>query len=106
MATKKLSKEKVSARKEALREEYATVIRETIKTEKLLRRLEAYALGETLAGKPVKLSAGEIKAMEILFDKTLPNLASVKHEVDAKQVVFLIDTQADGNPNNQVSATG
>lgn len=88
-------KTSISARREKLRQEAADATRERIKTSKLLDRLQAFALGEKIDGKAVKLSPSEIKAMEILFDKTLPNLASIKHEVEAKQVTFLIDTQPD-----------
>lgn len=102
MATKRTAKPSLSARREALREEHAEAVREKIQTTQILNRLQDYALGN----KKVKLSGGELKAIEMLLDKTLPNLASIKHEVEAKQVVFLIDTQVDGNPNNSVSATG
>lgn len=100
MATKKTAKPSLSARREALREEHAEAVREKIQTTQLLNRLQAYALGD----KKVKLTGSELKAIEMLLDKTLPNLASIKHEVEAKQVVFLIDTQVDGNPNDSVQA--
>jgi hypothetical protein len=105
MATRK-PRESISARREALREEHAEAVREKIQTTQLLKRLQAYALGEKVGKSVVKLSGGELKAIEMLLDKTLPNLASVKHEVEAKQVVFLIDTQVDGNTDNQVSTSG
>ena len=100
MATKKTAKPSLSARREALREEHAEAVREKIQTTQLLNRLQAYALGD----KKVKLTGSELKAIEMLLDKTLPNLASIKHEVEAKQVVFLIDTQVDGNPNDSIQA--
>lgn len=102
MATKRPIKEAISARREALREEHAEAVREKIQTTQLLHRLQAYALGD----KKVKLTGSELKAIEMLLDKTLPNLASIKHEVEAKQVVFLIDTNSDGNPNNSVPTSG
>jgi len=36
------------------------------------------------------MTATRLKAVEMLLDKTLPNLASIKHETDAKQVTFMI----------------
>ena len=105
MATRK-PRESISARREALREEHAEAVREKIQTTQLLKRLQAYALGETVGKTKVKLSGGELKAIEMLLDKTLPNLASVKHEVEAKKVVFLIDTQVDGNTDNSVPTSG
>lgn len=103
MPTRK-PRESTSARREALREEHALVVREKIQTSKLVEALEGFALGKS-EGK--KMTAARLKAIEMLLDKTLPNLASVKHEVDAKQVVFMIDTAPpDGNPNDSVPATG
>lgn len=87
-----------------MREEHAQAVREKIQTTKLVDVLEGFALGKT-EGK--KMTAARLKAIEMLLDKTLPNLASVKHEVDAKQVVFMIDTAPpDGNPNNPVPTSG
>lgn len=101
MATRK-PKEAISARREALREEHALAVREKIQTTQLVDRLQKFALGDA----KVKVTPSQLKAMEMLLDKTLPNLASLKHEVDAKQVVFLIDTQFDGNTDDQVPASG
>lgn len=103
MPTRK-PRETASARREALREEHAQVVREKIQTTKLVEALESFALGKT-EGK--KMTPARLKAIEMLLDKTLPNLASVKHEVDAKQVVFMIDTAPpDGNANNPVPSSG
>ena len=102
MATRK-PKESLSARREALREEHAVAVREKIQTTKIVERLEKFALGDA----KVKITPGQLKAMEMLLDKTLPNLASLKHEVDAKQVVFLIgETPPDGNTTDSVPASG
>jgi hypothetical protein len=87
MATRK-PKEAVSARREQLREEHATAVREKIQVSNLVNTLESFALGKGT----VKLTAARIKAIEMLLDKTLPNLASVKHETDAKSVTFMIGT--------------
>ena len=88
MATTRKPKEDISARRAALREEHAVAVREKIQTSKLTEVLEGFALGTS----KVKMTAVRLKAIELLLDKTLPNLASVKHEVDAKQVVFMIGT--------------
>ncbi|MEY5145601.1 MAG: hypothetical protein RL745_970 [Actinomycetota bacterium] len=93
----------MSARREKLREEHAQAVRERIQTTQLVERLQKFAMGDA----KVKMTPAQIKAMEMLLDKTLPNLASVKHEVDAKQVTFLIDTNIpDGAGNDSVQATG
>ena len=100
MATR-TPKESISKRRQALREEHAEAVRENISTSKITAQLEDFVLG----GK--KMSAAQIKAAEILLGKTLPNLASVKHEVDAKQVTFLIgETPPDGNTADSVPASG
>jgi len=80
------------------RAQNATDTREKIQTTQLVNTLQGFALGTT----KVKLTPARIKAIEMLLDKTLPNLASFKHEVDAKQVVFMIDTNFNGNPEDSV----
>lgn len=95
-------KENLSARREAMREEHAQAVREKIQVTQLVNRLEAVALG-----KEKKITSVELKAIEMLLDKTLPNLASVKHEVDAKQVSFFIDTNPpDATGTDPLQATG
>jgi hypothetical protein len=84
------------------REQNAKDVREKIQTTQLVNTLQGFALGTSKA----KLTPARIKAIEMLLDKTLPNLASFKHEVDAKQVVFMIDTNFNGNPENPVPPTG
>lgn len=90
MAAKK-PKEELSKRREALREEHAIAVRERIQTTQLVERLQKFALGDS----KVKMTAAQIKATEMLLDKTVPNLASIKHEVDSKSVTFLISTEAE-----------
>ena len=85
MATKK-PKETLSARREQLREEHAVAVRERIQVSKLVEALEGFALGKSTT----KMTATRLKSIEMLLDKTLPNLASIKHETDAKQVTFMI----------------
>ena len=72
---------------------------------RLLKGLPPKA-GQGVLAKVSKMTGTRLKAIEMLLDKTLPNLASVKHEVDAKQVVFLIDTSFDDYTNNSVPTTG
>ena len=88
MATKK-STEALSARREQLRDEHATAVRERIQVSKLVQVLEDLALGKPVGA---KMTATRLKAVEMLLDKTLPNLASIKHETDAKSVTFMIGT--------------
>lgn len=103
MATKKTTKEAISARREQLRAEHADAVRENISTGKLVALLEGFALGTNKS----KLTPQRIKAIEMLLDKTVPNLASIKHEVDAKSVTFLIDTTFDEQQQpNQVPTSG
>lgn len=59
--------------------------REKIKTTVLLNRLQSYANGE------IELSQGQVKAIDILLKKTLPDLTDVRMEVDAKPVIFSFD---------------
>lgn len=58
--------------------------REKIRTTQLLKRLHAYALGEDdpQNGKPVELSTGQVKAIEVLLRKSLPDLQSISGEMD------------------------
>jgi hypothetical protein len=104
MATKKPSREEqLSVRRQQIRDEHATAVREKIQVTQIVERLQKFALGDSRT----KVTSAQLKAMEMLLDKTVPNLASVKHEVDAKQVTFLIDTSVpDGPANNSVPASG
>lgn len=78
----------VSARREQLRAEHADAVREKIQVTKIVDELEKLALGTSKA----KWTATRIKAIEMLLDKTLPNLASVKHEIETDKVAFFINT--------------
>jgi hypothetical protein len=51
-----------------------------IRTSQLLNRLHAYALSETdpQSGKPVDLSATQVKAIEVLLRKSLPDLSQTE----------------------------
>lgn len=51
--------------------------REKIRTTQLKNRLEAYALGEDDAqGNPIRLESAQVKAIQVLLAKTLPDLTS------------------------------
>ena len=89
MATAKKPKEDLSARRQHLRDEHAAAVREKIQVTNLVDVLQGFALGQS----KVKMTGTRLKAIEMLLDKTVPNLASVKHETDAKQVVFMIGTE-------------
>lgn len=78
----------VSARREQLRAEHADAVREKIQVTKIVEQLQQLALGNSKA----KWSAQRMKAVEMLLDKTVPNLASVKHEVETDKVSFFINT--------------
>lgn len=58
--------------------------REKIRTSQLLNRLHAYALSENdpQSGKPVELSSTQVKAIEVLLRKALPDLQSISGELD------------------------
>jgi hypothetical protein len=58
--------------------------REKIRTSQLLNRLHAYALSEAdpQTGEPVKLESGQVKAIEVLLRKALPDLQSVEGTMD------------------------
>jgi hypothetical protein len=57
--------------------------RQKIQTSQLINRLNLYALGEKgPQGETIDLSQGQLKAMEILLRKSLPDLAAVQHTGD------------------------
>lgn len=78
----------ISARREQLRAEHADAVREKIQVTQIVSELEKLALGTSKA----KWTAQRLKAIEMLLDKTLPNLAAVKHEVETDKVNFFINT--------------
>jgi hypothetical protein len=64
------------------------LVREQIQVTQLVNTLQDFALGKGKA----KLDGPRLKAIEMLLDKSVPDLASIKHEVEAKNVMFVIDT--------------
>lgn len=81
-------KDALSARRKKLREEHAAAVAEKIEVSKIISRLQSMALGTAKR----KMTAAELKAAEMLLDKTVPNLAAVKHEVETDKVSFFINT--------------
>jgi hypothetical protein len=59
-----------------LRRTHQETVRAKIQTSQLINRLEKHALGE------LDLSASQIKAIEVLIRKTLPDLSAVTIESD------------------------
>lgn len=71
------------------RKTHAEVVREKIQTTQLVNLLNDYALGKSKA----KMNAVRLKAIQMLLDKSLPDLASIKHEVEAQNVTFMISAE-------------
>lgn len=72
------------------RAETAEMLRERIRTTQLLKRAEAFALGENdpQSGKPIEMSPTQATVLLGLLGKTLPNLASVEQTIeDSRQRV-------------------
>lgn len=66
----------------------AESVREQIQTGKLVKLLEDHALGKGRA----KMTPAKLKAIEMLLDKSLPDLSSVKVDLEAKNVSISIGT--------------
>ena len=81
-------KEAMTKRRIALREENAATAIELVQTKKIIERLNQVATGTAKK----KMTAAELKAAEMLLDKTIPNLAAIKHEHEAVNVTFNIST--------------
>ena len=57
--------------------------KEKIRTTQLVNRLQQYVFGENdHLGKVPDLSQGQIKAIQILLDKSLPSMSSVDQKVE------------------------
>lgn len=62
--------------------------RARIQTTQLVKRLQHNALGtEDDQGRAVNLTTQQVRSIEILLDKSIPNLASVKLIGDAEQPI-------------------
>jgi predicted signal transduction protein with EAL and GGDEF domain len=73
----------MAARKRAIRHDDNT--RAKIQAAQLINRLTAHAQGE------VELSSTQVRAIEVLLRKTLPDLSDVRMEVDAQPITFQLD---------------
>ena len=58
--------------------------RDSIRTTQLIKRLQMHALGEPdpQSGETVKLAASQIRAIEILLNRTMPTLQSIEGGLD------------------------
>ena len=65
--------------------------RQKIQTSQLVNRLNGYALGELdpTSKQPIEITPGQMKAMEILLRKSLPDLAAVQISGDPESPVKL-----------------
>jgi hypothetical protein len=73
----------MAARKRAIKHDENT--RMKIQAAQLINRLTDHANGK------VELSATQVRAIEVLLRKTLPDLSDVRMEVDAQPVTFQLD---------------
>lgn len=80
----------MAARKRAIRHDENT--RMKIQAAQLINRLTAHACGE------LELSSTQVRAIEVLLRKTLPDLSDVRMEVDAQPITFQLDL---GNKGEQ-----
>ena len=66
--------------------------REKIRTSQLINRLTAHALGEAdpQSGKPVELSATQVRSIEILLKKSLPDLTATTLQGDEDAPLHVI----------------
>jgi len=73
----------MAARKRAIRHDDNT--RAKIQATQLINRLTAHACGE------LELSSTQVRAIEVLLRKTLPDLSDVRMEVDSAPITFQLD---------------
>jgi hypothetical protein len=61
-------------------------VRERIQTTQLVKRLNAFALGleDEQTGKPVEMTATQVKAATTLLKKTVPDLTQIEMSADVK----------------------
>ena len=64
-----------------------------IQTTQLIRRLHAHAMGEVQQGKVVELSPTQVKAIEILLRKALPDLCSMDATLNGEVVNYVISSE-------------
>lgn len=97
MSLSKKDAANLEAYADARRKAHGEVVREKIQTTKLIDELQKFALGNSRA----KFTPARLKAIEMLLDKSVPDLAAIKHEVESQSVVFLIDTEFRKEENEQ-----
>jgi hypothetical protein len=92
MATRKVVKKSVdqdiAEYRDKRRAAHGELVRESIQTTQLVNLLQDFALGKSKA----KMTAIRLKSIEMLLDKSVPDLASVKHDVEVQHVTFNINT--------------
>lgn len=76
----------MAARKRAIRHDDNT--RAKIQAAQLINRLTSHACGE------LELSSTQVRAIEVLLRKTLPDLSDVRMEVDSAPITFQLDLGA------------
>jgi hypothetical protein len=59
-------------------------VREKIKTSQLVNRLNSFAEGK------IELTSQQVRAIEILLKKTVPDLSAVHAQVDQQTVQFVV----------------
>lgn len=55
-------------------------VRTLISAQKLVARLQAFVLGRPINGKLVDLSATQVRGIEVLLRKVVPDLATIEHK--------------------------
>jgi hypothetical protein len=73
----------MAARKRAIKHDENTRLK--IQAAQLINRLQDHAAGK------VDLSTTQVRAIEVLLRKTLPDLSDVRMEVDAQPITFQLD---------------
>jgi len=73
----------MAARKRAIKHDDNT--RMKIQAAQLINRLTDHATGK------IELSSTQVRAIEVLLRKTLPDLSDVRMEVDAQPITFQLD---------------
>ena len=95
----------ISEYAEKRRQAAAEAARARIKTDRLVDLLQNYVLDEgveqEVKGKngktrivknTPKMNNTKLKAAEILLDKSVPNIAAIKHDVEVSNMTFVIKT--------------
>jgi hypothetical protein len=81
-------RKEMAERAKVRKEIYAEQVRESIQAGKIVQLLQDHVLGKGRA----KMTAAKLKAAEMLLERSVPTLASIKHEVEAKTAVFNMTT--------------